>query len=131
MKTILVIDDQERIRKTYKQAFERDGYRVLDAPSAAEGYQMLKEQKIDLLLLDIKMPEVDGALFHEVLRMFQKHIKIIISSVYPLDEQRYLVKGAVDYFDKSEGIKVLRKKVKGVLCNGEHNGSLIQKGGRS
>ena len=117
MKSILIIDDQEGIRMTYRKTFERDGYLVFDAASAADGYNILKQQKIDLLLLDIKMPEIDGAIFHDVLQMFHQHTKVIISSVYPLDEQRHLVKGVVDYFDKCEGLKVLKEKVKRVLVN--------------
>ena len=117
MKTILVVDDQERIRKIYKTVFTKQGYRVLEAKSAAEADDIVETSDIDLMLLDIKMPEVDGTVLYDVARLFRKDLKVIVSSVYSLDDQKHLIEGAVDYFDKSEGIKVLKEKVKKVLSN--------------
>lgn len=69
------------------------------------------------MLLDIKMPEVNGTILYDIISVFHKGIKVIVSSVYPLDDQKSLIKGAVDYYDKSEGIKVLKEKVKRALFN--------------
>jgi len=118
MKTILIVDDQERIRQLYKLIFTKEGYSVLDASCADKANEIVKVKKIDLILLDIKMPEVDGAILFETTKMFHPGIKVIVSSVYPLDDQKNLIEGAEDYYDKSESVKVLKEKVKNVLYTG-------------
>ena len=115
MKTILVVDDQEKVRKTYKSVFTNEGYRVLEAKNANEANDIIETTNIDLMLLDIKMPEVDGTILYDVATVFKRNLKVIVSSVYPLDDQKQLIQGAADYFDKSEGIKVLKEKVRRVL----------------
>ena len=117
MKTILVVDDQERIRKTYNSVFTREKYHVLEAKNADEANEIVKTTEIDLMLLDIKMPEVDGTILYDVAKLFNRKFKVIVSSVYPLDDQKNLIKGASDYFDKSEGVNVLKEKVKRVLSD--------------
>jgi len=115
MKTILVVDDNERIRSMYGKVFSREGFRVLESGSADEANELLLTEKVDLMLLDINMPAVDGTVFHVVTEMFHPDIKVIIASVYPLEDQKLLIKGATDYFDKSEGLKTLVHKVKSAL----------------
>ncbi len=117
MRTILIVDDQKRIRQLYKLIFTKEGYLVLEADNADKANELAKKVNIDLMLLDIKMPEADGAILYEITSMFHKCIKVIVSSVYPLDDQKNLIKGAVDYYDKSEGIKVLKEKVRHALLN--------------
>ncbi len=119
MKTILVVDDQERIRRTYNSVFTREGYHVLEAKNANEADDIVESSKVDLMLLDINMPEVDGSLLYNVCKLFRRDLKVIVSSVYPLDDQKSLIDGASDYFDKSEGIQALKKKVNRLLLNKE------------
>jgi DNA-binding NtrC family response regulator len=115
MKTILIVDDHEMIRKMYGLVFSREGYHVLAAKNALEANMIVKNCTVDLMLLDIKMPKVDGKVLYDVTRPFKKDLKVIVSSVYPLDDQKRMIEGATDYFDKSEGIKALKEKVKQVL----------------
>jgi len=117
MKTILIVDDQERIRKIYKSVFTKEGYRVLEAKNASEADNLVETAKVDLMLLDIKMPEVDGAILYDITKMFKENLKVIVSSVYPLDDQKHIIEDADDYFDKSEGIQVLKEKVKKILSD--------------
>ena len=121
MKTILVVDDQDRIRKTYSRLFTKEGYCVLEAKNALEADNIVETVKVDLMLLDIKMPEVDGTILYDVAKLFKRDLKVIVSSVYPLDDQKNFIKGATDYFDKSEGIRVLKEKVNRVLSNKKFN----------
>jgi two-component system, OmpR family, response regulator ResD len=115
MKTILVVDDNERIRRIYRKMLSREGFRVLESSNADEANDLLLIYKVDLMLLDINMPSVDGVVFHLVTEMFHPDVKIIVASVYPLDDQKKMIKDAADYFDKSEGLKVLIQKVKSLL----------------
>ncbi len=66
---ILVIDDEKNIRRTLTDILEDEGYTVLDASSGEEGLQVLARENIDLLLLDVKLPGMDGI---EVLKKVRK-----------------------------------------------------------
>ncbi|MCR5013995.1 MAG: sigma-54 dependent transcriptional regulator [Bacteroidales bacterium] len=68
MARILIIDDQDAIRRVLREILEDEKYQVDDANRGAIALQMMKEQEYDAVLCDIKMPEMDG---HEVL----EHIK--------------------------------------------------------
>ncbi len=61
------------------------------------------------------MPEVDGIKMREVINEYDPHFKIIVSSVYPVDEQKQAIPNADDYFDKAHGVDVLISKVRRVL----------------
>jgi len=115
VKTILVVDDQEGIRKIYKTALRKEGYFVLEAKNAVEADDIVETSDVDLMLLDIKMPEVDGTILYDVAKLFKKKLKVIVCSVYSVDDQKILIKGATDYFDKSEGIKALKSKIKKIF----------------
>lgn len=115
MKTILVVDDEQRIRSVYSKMFNQEGFNVLQAANANEANEMLLFNKVDLILLDINMPEVDGTILYDIAQLFHQEARVIVSSVYPIEDQKMRVKGALDYFDKSDGVKVLVQKVKSVI----------------
>jgi|GEM_PF-131479 CheY-like chemotaxis protein len=58
--TILVIDDEEPIQRRYRVALERVGYRVLSANNGKQGLRLLEQEDVDLCIVDIFMPEMDG-----------------------------------------------------------------------
>ena len=60
MATILLIDDEESVRRLFQVALERAGYRVLTAESGQYGLRLLEHQEVDLILVDIFMPDMDG-----------------------------------------------------------------------
>ena len=55
---ILVVDDEEPLRNLLQISLQRQGYRVVTAPNGIEAIQVLQEQKVDLVLLDVMMPEM-------------------------------------------------------------------------
>jgi len=117
MKKIMVVDDEDRIRKIYCQLLSDKGFKVFEASNADQANEIVTHEDIDLVLLDIKMPEVEGNVFFEVLRSFHKFCKVIVASVYPLNEQRRMMIGAHDYYDKSQGLWVLLGKINKVLSS--------------
>lgn len=60
MPTILVIDDEKSIRRTLREILEYEGYKVEEANDGVEGLNLMKEKQFDAVLLDIKMPKMDG-----------------------------------------------------------------------
>lgn len=57
---ILVVDDEHLIRWTLQQNLEKEGYEVLLAETGEEALEKVKEEALDLVLLDIKLPGMDG-----------------------------------------------------------------------
>ena len=116
METILIIDDEGKIRDTYKRLLNDEGYDVLVARDAQEGTRaLIGDKTIDLVLLDINMCEIDGGYMKEIIDEYDPTLKVIVSSVRPLEEQQELIPKALDYFDKSHGTDLLIKKVKKIL----------------
>jgi DNA-binding NtrC family response regulator len=80
-----------------------EGFEVFTASNAIDANDILVKERIHIVLLDINMAEVDGSILFEVMKTFHQHVKVVVSSVYPVDEQRERIKTADAYFDKSHG----------------------------
>ena len=116
MKTILIVDDQTRIRQILSRVLINEGFNVIKAKDAMEAQQVLKEGKhVDLMLLDINMPEVQGDTLYDVVQAFHYRTKVIVCSVLPMDEQSKKISQAEDYYDKTDDLSVLLKKIEGVF----------------
>ncbi|MBU1043126.1 MAG: response regulator [Candidatus Omnitrophica bacterium] len=120
MSTILVVDDEQRIRRVYRSLFESEGHNS----NIVDAREQIKQTPIDLVLLDINMGEFSGDILYEIFLCFHRYIRVIVPSVYPLDEQQSIIPEAYDYFDKSEGNKVLLEKVRRAL---EHKNEWMNK----
>ena len=125
MRKILIVDDEKRIRRVYSSLLKGEGFKVSAVSNAVDANEIIKTEKIDLVLLDIKMPEIDGSAIYEVVRLLHKRVKVIIASVYPLDEQKEIIEKADDYYDKSQGVDILLEKVKKVLRNGKNKKKIV------
>ena len=111
---ILIVDDESRIREIYRRLFRAIGSRIFDlieAASAEEAVEILIRQDIDLILLDINMPEINGCTLFDIIKEYNPHAEIIVASVYPIDQQKRLIPFAKDYYDKSQGSLKLIEKV--------------------
>jgi DNA-binding response OmpR family regulator len=104
-KRILIVEDEPELRRAIQLILDLDGYDTLTARGGAEGLQMLDQQPVDLLILDLMMPGVDG---WEVLRQLKGQGKIEIIPVIlltakdqPIDKMLGLkVFGVKDYVTK-------------------------------
>ena len=116
-KTIFIIDDDQETRKKYKKRLVAEGFRVIEAPDALEVVNILMREKsrIELILLDINMPEVDGREIFEIIEEYAPHLEIIVASLFPIGEQKLKIPKAVDYFNKSQGEDVLLTKIRKLL----------------
>ena len=115
MKRILIIDDERRIGQSYTVLLTEEGFEVKHASSAQEATNLLIREHFDLVLLDINMPGVDGKVMYEIVREYDRNMKVIVSSVYPIEEQVQSILGASAYHNKSQGVDILVAKIKEVL----------------
>ena len=91
------------------------------ASGASEVVEALLSEGFDLVLLDIRIPVFNGREIFEALRQYEPKLKIIVCSVYPVDEQKKTIPHADDYFDKSQGTSILTEKVLSFLSSPEKN----------
>lgn len=117
MRNILVVDDEREIRKKYKTLLKSEGFKVFEAPDAIEVANLLMRESssLDLIVLDINIKEVDGRDIFDIIDQYNPTLPILISSVHPLQDQKLKIPRATDYHNKSDGEKVLLKKVKKIL----------------
>ena len=80
MALILIIDDDDQIRRVLRKTLERDGYDVADAPNGKEGIRLYRENPADLVITDIIMPEKEGIETIMDLRREFPEVKIIAMS---------------------------------------------------
>ena len=114
---VLVVDDEASIRDSLRSVLEYEGYNVLDASRGPQALDLLKTERVDAVLLDIKMPKVNGSVMYDVIEQFHRSLKVIVASIYPLDVQKRVIPGACDYYDKSQGTELLVRKVNNALQN--------------
>lgn len=118
---VLLVDDDPGIQELYTRLLRDEGFEVYQADTAERATDFLITRGVDLVLLDIRMPRLDGAVMREVIETYDPNLKVIVSSVYPLSEQRRRIPNAADYFDKSHGTELLMETIRRVLVNSAGN----------
>src|SRR5512140_2040875 len=102
MDTILVIEDKESMRAMLKQTLEGEGYQVVTAQDGADGIRKLADERIGLVLTDLKLPKKDG---FEVLRAVKQEnplLPVIVMTAFGTIETavRAVKEGAYDFLTK-------------------------------
>ena len=109
---IMLVDDEERFLLTTKKLLSKKGYKVFTASSGTEALDNLKKQNIHVVILDVKMPGMDGM---ETLREIKKHfplVEVIMLTGHATVESAVdgLQSGATDYLMKPADIEELIEK---------------------
>ncbi|SDW85312.1 response regulator transcription factor [Paenibacillus sp. CF384] len=116
MKTILIVEDEEILREISKDYFVSDGYRVLEAADGKAAMALFQEHEVDLIVLDIMLPELDG---WSVCRRIRKSSDVpIIMLTARADEDDTLLGfelGADDYVTKPYSPPVLLARAKRLI----------------
>lgn len=100
--TLLVVDDEEVICQACRRVFSPQGFRVETTTDAIEGLSMAKERNYAVVLLDMKMPAMDGTEFLEELRKTKPDLPVVIITGYPSTQNAASARrlGATDYVTK-------------------------------
>jgi DNA-binding response OmpR family regulator len=114
--TILLVEDEASVRKVLTFPLERDGYTVIQAADGEEALTRFEAQPVDLVVLDIMLPKLDGL---EVCKRLRAHstVPIIMLTARDdeLDKVLGLELGADDYITKPFSIREFRSRVKALL----------------
>ncbi|WP_413739230.1 two-component system response regulator KdpE [Sodalis sp. RH21] len=113
---ILIIEDEDAIRRFVRQALEREGYRVFDAENMARGLIETATRKPDLIVLDLGLPDGNGVDFIRDLRRWSA-IGVVVLSARSDEQDKIdaLDAGADDYLTKPFGIGELLARVRVAL----------------
>lgn len=114
---ILIIDDDSGLRKSLSAFLSKNGYNVKTAPGGKAGLKIIKNEKIDLVLLDIRMPEMDGITTLKKIKELNKTLNIIIITGFGSIETAVeaMKNGAIDYVKKPFNLKHLLEKINTAL----------------
>jgi DNA-binding response OmpR family regulator len=114
--TILLVDDEESIQMLLTYPLERDGYAVVQARDGEEALRRFGEEQIDLVVLDVMLPRLDGLEVCKRLRS-QSNVPIIMLTARgeELDKVLGLELGADDYITKPFSIREFRSRVRALL----------------
>jgi DNA-binding NtrC family response regulator len=112
---ILIVDDEENIRFLYEQELLDEGYEIILARDGKECLEMVKQQAPDLIILDIRMPRMDGLEAIGKIIEINKDIPIIINSAYPTYKDDFMSWAADAYVVKSYDLDSLKITIRDVL----------------
>ncbi len=117
MKKILIIEDDPAISKGLVDALNAENYQTMDIDNGEKGYHLAKNEKYDLIVLDLKLPGKNGIDVCRDLRKDGVNTPIIMLTVLreELDQVLGLELGADDYITKPFSLRVLLAKIKAIL----------------
>jgi YesN/AraC family two-component response regulator len=126
--TILIVDDEKKIVELLKETISKmsKSYEVLEAYNGKEALGIIEKEKIDLVLLDIKMPVMSGVQVLSELHNKKLWVPIIILTAYNVSdiEIKFQEFGIVDYLSKPLDMVMLKSTIEQVLKNREQKDSI-------
>jgi two-component system cell cycle response regulator DivK len=122
MKTILIVEDNEKNMKLVRDILRHNGHATIEAPTGGEGVRLASERKPDLILMDIQLPDIDGI---EALRRIRQDraldavaVIAVSASVMPDDQQKIVTSGFDAFVTKPINLKQFLDTVKRFLESG-------------
>jgi DNA-binding response OmpR family regulator len=116
LKKILVVDDKPELRTLLKSYFSQEGFQVVSATNGQEALFVAREEKPDVIILDLMMPEMDG---YEFIRVFSREAEtpviVLTAKIEENDKVLGLELGADDYVTKPFSPRELTARVRAVL----------------
>ena len=116
MKTILVVDDEDPIRRLIEFELKDDGYEVLTAANAQDALKLVQTEPLDLVILDIRMPGMDGLEALPRILGLKEGLKVILNTAYSQYQESFMSWAADAYIIKSADLTELKAKVKELLA---------------
>lgn len=123
---ILVVDDKAGVRRLICEALLDDGYLVEQASNGAEAIQKIKQKRYKLVLLDVKMPGMNGLETLHELRKIDRHVPVAMMTAYGelelVEEARN--NGVRHHISKPFDLNELRALVRGIINEGSRGNTL-------
>ncbi|NOZ60419.1 MAG: response regulator [Calditrichaeota bacterium] len=117
-KRILIVDDEEDLTWSLTRNLRRtfENLKIYSTTSGKEAYQILKTKKLDLLISDIKMPDMDGLALLSFVKKNKPDLKVILMTSFENPDYRRIADGVhVHFFEKPFEIENLKKQIQQIL----------------
>jgi DNA-binding response OmpR family regulator len=114
-KKVLVVDDEKNIRILLNEELTDEGYDVIMAENGTEALEKIKNEKPDLVTLDIKMPGEDGLSILRKIREIEYDLPVIICSAYSVYKTEFSAVAADHYIVKSSNFDELKNKIREII----------------
>jgi len=113
-KKIMVIDDEPLMRITVRDALMAEGYKVVTAETGEKGLEILGEERVDILLTDLKLPDKDGIQILREVKALNQETEVILMTAYGTIDSAVMAmkEGACDYLTKPFSLDELLLLVK-------------------
>ncbi len=113
---VLIVDDEKLLVKGIRYNFEQDGFTIVAAYDGEEALKMANDKSIDLIILDLMLPKIDGLTVCQKIREFSNvPIIMLTAKTEDMDKILGLEYGADDYLTKPFNILELKARVKAIL----------------
>ena len=114
-KKVLIVEDEEMIRRLLKDVLEKVGYKIITAGDGEQGVQLASKEKPDLILMDVQMPIKNGLEATKEIKgnPLTNNIPVVALTALAMkgDEERVRAAGCDDYISKPVQIRALLEKV--------------------
>jgi DNA-binding response OmpR family regulator len=131
-KTLLIVDDDQDLRGAIAEQLQAESFQTLEAATAGDGVRMARDEKPDLILLDVDLPDLDGREACRRMRQDGVSAPVIMLTAAAGDEDTVqgLDSGANDYVTKPYKFAVLLARIRAQLRDYEHSeGAVFRLGG--
>ena len=117
MVRILVVDDDKNTRRLTRAVLENAGYQVSAAEDGEQALEVMEQEHIDLVVLDVMMPKMDGYQFTEALRSVRNDLPILMVSAkqLPADRKKGFLVGIDDYMTKPVDEEEMLLRIRALL----------------
>ena len=115
METILCVDDDPNILELYKDELSEEGYHVILARNGKEALRKFESEKFDVVVMDIRMPQMDGVETLMAMLGQDRQAAVILNTVFPQYRDNFMTWGAEAYLVKSSDFTELKMKIREVL----------------
>jgi DNA-binding response OmpR family regulator len=114
---ILIVDDDKNTRRLYQAVLENDGYQVFLAENGNEALLVMDKEQIDLVVVDIMMPGMDGYEFTKILRETRNSLPVLMVSAkqLPEDKKKGFIVGTDDYMTKPVDEEEMLLRIRALL----------------
>jgi two-component system response regulator ResD len=127
--TVLIVDDELRIRKLVADFLVREGYNILEADNGRSALEILAEDKVDLVILDVMMPEHDGwTVCREIRKTSNIPVIMLTAKGEEVDQLFAFEIGADEYVTKPFSPKILTARVTALFRRMEKNKTTVYDG---
>jgi two-component system cell cycle response regulator DivK len=123
MSTVLIVEDNEKNMKLVRDVLQHKGYKVLEAVNATAGLKLASDERPDLILMDIQLPDINGITALKMIRNDERiartPVVAVSASAMPDEQQKIVASGFDGYITKPINMKLFLETVERFAGKGD------------